>query len=289
MTTTFIGAPRPAAPGILTDPDAPRFPRLRAYRALSRAARRAVLSFGLSFWLGAVANVLLLLTTLYLWKTIIAHATHMSGWTWPTMRSYLAVTFTASGLVGMSSDFRMAFRILDGTVATDLAKPVDYQMARMSETLGLGVIELLTGICTSVLTVSFFGGLRLPPLYLVPAFLLSIGVVLPLKWAVTYTCSLACFWTHNYLGVTWARQAITALMSGAMIPLALLPAWLRIPAEGLPFQGMASTPGLIFADRLHGVTLLGAIALQYGWAVVAFIGSRWLWGRASRQLTVHGG
>lgn len=281
-----LGPSRPGSWGPATlSPKA----KLRAYRSLARAARRAVLTFGLSFWLGAVANVLLLMTTLYLWRTILAHATHMSGWTWPTMRSYLCVTFVATNLVGMSSDFRMAFRILDGTVATDLAKPVDYQLARMAETMGLGLLELATGVVTSVATVELFGGLRLPPASLWPAFALSLAVVLPLKWAITYTGSLACFWTHNYLGVSWARQAIIALLSGAMIPLALLPFWLRWPAEALPFEGLASTPGLVFAGRLHGAALFGGIALQYGWAVAAFFGSRWLWGRASRQLTVHGG
>jgi ABC-2 type transport system permease protein len=284
--TAVVAGARRAPDG--TIPASPRS-RLRAYRSLARASRRGVLSFGLSFWLGQLANILLLLTTLYLWRAILLHANHMKGWTWPEMRGYLAATFVAGSLVGFSSDLRMAFRIQDGTVAIDLSKPVDYQLARLAETLGLALLELATGLLIAFAVTTSFGGVAWPPALDLALFLLSLAAVVPLKWAVTYIGTLACFWTHNYLGVTWARQAITALLSGAMIPLALLPVWIRLPADVLPFQGMASTPGLIFSGRLHGWPLSQALALQYGWVIAAFWGSRWLWARASRQLTVHGG
>ncbi|HET9059048.1 MAG TPA: ABC-2 family transporter protein [Acidimicrobiales bacterium] len=267
----------------------PRPASWRTYAAMARAARRSVLNFALSFWLGIAMSVFLLLTTLYLWRTILAHAHNMGGWTWTTMRSYIAVTFVASTLVSMSAEWQMAGRILDGSVAIDLTRPVDYQLARLAESLGLGVAELATGVAISVLTVMAFGGLRLPPAYLWPAFLVSMAAVLPLKWTATYVVTLLCFWTHNYLGLSWARQAITALLSGAMIPLSLLPVWLKDPAQVLPFQGMASTPGLIFAGRLHGGSLVEGLVVQWAWVIGGLLLTRLAWSRASRRLTVHGG
>jgi ABC-2 type transport system permease protein len=281
----------PAGALLLDRQDAvqPRRAGWRTYAAMARAARRSVLNFALSFWLGIAMNIFLLLTTLYLWRTILAHAHNMSGWTWTTMRSYLAVTFVASTLVSLSAEWQMAGRILDGSVAIDLTRPVDYQLARLSETVGLGVAELASGVAISVITVMVFGGLRLPPAYLWPAFLLSMAAVLPLKWTATYVVTLLCFWTHNYLGLSWARQAITALLSGAMIPLSLLPAWLREPAQVLPFQGMASTPGLVFAGRLHGGSLVEGLLVQWAWVLGGLLLTRLAWAKASRRLTVHGG
>jgi ABC-2 type transport system permease protein len=263
--------------------------QVRLYTALARAAFRTMISFPVGLIFGTLANVMVLLTTLYLWRAILSHGSHMGGWTWPAMRSYLVVTFVAGSLVGMSSDYRGAVRILEGDIAIDMARPADYQLVRLAESSGLAVVEATIAIVVGVSVVELFGGLQLPSGGRAVLFAASMLAVFPLKWASAYVANLACFWTHNYMGVSWARQAIIALLSGAMIPLALLPAWLRVPAEWMPFQGMASTPGLVFTGRIRGTTMVGDVALQYGWAVVAFVVTRALWTRASRQLTVHGG
>lgn len=260
-----------------------------AYRALAGAALRSLLAYRLQFLLGLLGGVFVLLSLLYLWRTIIEGGLRPAGLTWPQMKLYLLVGFLANTVVSTYTDWRMASRIRDGAVAIDLTKPVDYQRARFAEATGFAVIELGAGIAVCGLALLVFGGVPLPSGATAAVFVVSLLLIVPLKFSVVYLSTLLCFWTQNYMGVSWARLALMSLFSGALIPIALFPGWLQAIADALPFQAMASTPALIALDRLHGRELWRHLAAQAGWTVGLWYAARAAWTTSSRRLTVHGG
>lgn len=109
------------------------------------------------------------------------------------------------------------------------------------------------------------------------------------RFGVVYASGLLTFWTQNYVGVQAARIALVTFLSGAFVPLGLLPEWLRWLANVLPFAGMASTPALVYVGHLTGRAAVTAVAVQAAWSVALWAAARAFWQRASRQLTVHGG
>ncbi len=283
MTLVEPAARRRVAPEPLAPSSA------RAYRALLVAAFRSLLAYRMQFLMGTLASVFALLSMLYLWRTIIAGGFSPVGFSWPQMKAYLLVAFLANTVVSMSTDYRMAGRIRDGMVAIDLTKPVDYQRARFAEALGFACFEVMVGVIVGVVAVAAFGGVPVPPAPMLMAFLFSAALVVPLKFSLVYITGLACFWTQNYMGIHWARLALMQLFSGALVPLALFPDWLRWTAEALPFQGMVYTPALIFLNELDGRELLLRLGVQLGWVIALWYGARLAWRSASKRLTVHGG
>ncbi|MDP9418152.1 MAG: ABC-2 family transporter protein [Actinomycetota bacterium] len=281
------GTASPSAPWRTADPRATS--SRRAYRALAVAAFRSLMAYRLQFTLGLLGSVFTLLSMLYLWRTILKGGHAPAGFGWPQMKAYLLVAFLANAVVSAYTDYRMASRIRDGLVAVDLTKPVDYQRARFAEALGYAVFEVAVGLGVVAAAVAVFGAVPLPPAPMLALFLISAVLVVPLKFSLVYISALACFWTQNYMGVHWARLALMQLFSGAMVPLALFPDWLRWIAEALPFQGMVYTPALIFIDRLHGPELWLRLAVQAGWAIALWYGAQLAWDSALRRLTVHGG
>jgi ABC-2 type transport system permease protein len=137
--------------------------------------------------------------------------------------------------------------------------------------------------------VAFGGAPDLPAGPELGLFVASMVLLVPLKFIVVYVSTLACFWTQNFVGVLWARQAITGLLSGALVPLAYFPGWLATAAQWSPFAGLTSTPALIFVGQASGRHALLLVAVQLGWLVLLWYTARALFGRALRQLTVHGG
>jgi ABC-2 type transport system permease protein len=246
---------------------------LRPYLALARAVALSALTYRTSFLLSLGGIVFQLVSLLAVWRVLLAESS-VSGFDWPHMRAYLLVAFASGALVSVFADFRMASRIQSGLVALDLVKPVDYQRARFAETL----VSLLIG-----------GGLRLPPTPELALFIASMVLLVPLKFLVVYVSTLACFWTQNFIGVLWARQAITSLLSGALIPLVYLPSWLATLARWSPFAGLTSTPALIFIGQAHGRQALLLVGVQLLWVLVLWFGARGIWRAALRQLTVNGG
>jgi ABC-2 type transport system permease protein len=276
-----------AAPGALGGPVGARA-RLAPYRAISAATLRSVLAYRLQFGLSLLSVLFQLAAMLAVWHALLAQRA-VAGFTWPQMQAYLLVAFSAGGVVSNLADFRVSYRIRTGQVALDLVKPVDYQSARLAETLGSLLAEL--ACIALVWVVMLAAGLRFtpPPAGYLALFAVSFALVVLLKFSVVYLTGLLCFWTKNYTGVYWARLAVTSLLSGAVVPLSLLPHWLGSTAQWLPFAGTASTPGLILIGDATGGYAARLVAVQLVWAVGLWFGARLAWRGAVRQLTIHGG
>ncbi|WP_220457974.1 MULTISPECIES: ABC-2 family transporter protein [unclassified Actinotalea] len=269
-------------------PDGARVP-LGAYRALAGTAFKSLLAYRLQFFLGLLGNLFLLLSLFYLWRTILREGQQPLGFTWPDMKAYLLIGFVSGTVVSTYTDWRMAQRIQDGSVAVDLTKPVDYQRARLAEALGFAAFELVACALVAVGALAVFGGVAVPPPGTLALFVVSILAVVPLKFTIVYMSGLLCFWTQSYMGVSWARLALQQLFSGAMVPLAFFPDWLRVIAEVLPFQAMAYTPAMLYLGRLEGAELWWRLGGQLGWTLLLWWAARAAWRAASRRLTVHGG
>ena len=261
---------------------------MRGYRALVRATARAALAYRLNLLLGLGAVIVQLVALLAVWRVVLAQSS-VHGFTWPQMRAYLLVAFAAGTVVSLMGDFRMAFRILDGDVALDLVKPVDYQKARLAEAIGgLWIEVILIGVVVGV-TLAVTGGVDTPAGPAFALFAVSMLLLVPLKFLIVYVSTLTCFWTQNFIGVQWARLAVVNLFSGALIPLAFLPGWLATVAQWSPFGGLTSTPALIFLGRIGVGDGLRLVAVQLGWVVVLWFGARLVWRAGLRRLTVNGG
>jgi ABC-2 type transport system permease protein len=261
----------------------------RAYRKLASVALQQTIAYRAGFFLGLLGPMFFMVAMLYLWRSLLGNGAR-AGFSWGEMRGYLVVAFICGNLVSMWTDFSISNRIRDGSVALDLAKPIDYQRARLAETLGVAVFELSSALLVGGVAVAIFG---LPELehrtWSVLLFPLSLLLVIPLKFCISYVTGLACFWTQNYFGVSMARQAVTNLLSGALAPLVFFPGWFQTLAAWLPFRAIASTPALILLGKKTGMDAVLLVAEQAGWVVVLVLGSRFIFSLAIRKLTVQGG
>jgi ABC-2 type transport system permease protein len=261
---------------------------VRAYLALARAVALSALTYRTNFLLGLGGVFFQLVALLAVWRVLLSESA-VQGFTWPQMRAYLLVAFAAGTLVSLLGDFRMAHRIQSGLVALDIVKPIDYQRARFAETLGGVWIEVLLVAVVGGVTLAVTGGVDPPAAPALALFGVSMLLLIPLKFLIVYVSTLACFWTQSYIGVQWARVAVTNLLSGALIPLAFLPSWLATAAQWSPFAGLTSTPALIFIGRVDAWHGLALVAVQLSWVIVLWFGARLIWRAAVRQLTVNGG
>jgi ABC-2 type transport system permease protein len=249
---------------------------------------RSVLTYRASYVLGYFGVVFQIGAMFALWRVLLEGG-GLEGFTWDQMQAYLLVVFVTSALVGSLGDWSMASRILDGMVAVDLTRPMDYQYARFAETLGRCGVEAMTA-GTVALGYVLVTDAALPASAQAAAlFAVSLVVVVPLKFTVIYSSTLLCFWTQNYLGLMWARTALLTLLSGALVPLVFLPDWLQAVAAVLPFVGMTATPAGLYLGRLTGVEAAVALAAQIGWTIGLWLLARGAFARAVRQVTVNGG
>ncbi|GII80095.1 ABC transporter permease [Sphaerisporangium rufum] len=258
---------------------------MKVYLAIARVTARSVLAYRGAYALGIAGSCFQLLATTALWTALLAGGASIGGFDLPEMKAYLLVGF-ATGLIGtLVGDWVLANRIRDGQVALDLVKPIDTQKVFFAQNCGGLGLEIVFIAVVSGVFVLLAGPMPGPADGWL--FAASLAFVLPIRFGITFLTTMLVFWTENHHGVVWARDGVAAVLSGAIVPLAMMPGWLQSAAAVLPFAGLTSTPALIYLGKAPNPGLL--IAIQAGWAVALWYLARFAFRGASRQITIHGG
>jgi ABC-2 type transport system permease protein len=79
------------------------------------------------------------------------------------------------------------------------------------------------------------------------------------------------------------------LFGGALVPLSLVPGWLRGIVLVLPFQGLAYTPISIYIGTIQGEAIWWALLHQLVWSAVLLGLTRLLWLRGFKRIVIQGG
>jgi ABC-2 type transport system permease protein len=256
--------------------------------ALARLTFRRRVAYRVNWLFTVVIGGGGMLASLVLWEHLLAGGS-MAGYDWNAMRAYLILGFVTMTVAIGGADMDIADRILDGLVAIDLTKPVDFQRARAAEYIG-SVLAAVPGALFGVAAAALFVGFPAPATPMAGVLTaVSLVLALPLSFCVVFLGVITCFWVRRYLGIMWAREAVTMFFSGMLVPLAFFPEPLRIIAWCLPFAHFTTTPTGIYLGRYDTAASLGLLAAQAAWVAALWWSARFLWRRAVRQVTVHGG
>lgn len=267
----------------------PRRSSVRKYVSLAKMTLAQTIAYPRALLLRLLTQVFAAVALFALWQAIADHGGGLGDYTLAEIKAYVSIALLTN-MVMTFAEWRVAWLVRDGSIAMELLKPLDFQRARLAETLGSGVFESVVAAAIIGLFGLVYGGIALPHAPVVwPLVLVSLLLSLLIKFGIIYLTGLLCFWTSSALGMTWMRIAIMNLLSGALIPLTFFPPWLRVVAFILPFQGIVYIPASLYLGRSQGQAALQLVGLQVLWVVVLWACGRALWSRAVRQVTIHGG
>jgi ABC-2 type transport system permease protein len=118
-------------------------------------------------------------------------------------------------------------------------------------------------------------------------FLVSLLLSIAVATAVDFLFALLVIRApENLWSFRMARDSVVPLVSGSVIPLALLPWSLGDALAWSPFASMVSAPLRIYTGDGPIARLL---LLQAGWAVVLWVGTRAAWRKAAPRMVSFGG
>jgi ABC-2 type transport system permease protein len=278
---TFV---RPSASGLRA--------ALSRYYGIALASFKEKLVYRFEFVSALLASLMTAALQYYLWTAIEAGAVGpVAG---GSLVTYVVLgqvfSFTRVGAVQRRVLYRVSGGIASGGIATDLARPVDYQVLQFGESLGLFVAEtLLNSLPAYALTLLLF---RIEPPASAEAalgFAASLLAGFLLSFSFNFLLMLASFWTYSVRGIMRAQKAVLDLFGGALVPLSLFPEWLRAAALALPFQGLAYTPLSIYTGAIQGDDIWRALLVQLAWAAALIGLTRLIWLRGYRRIVIQGG
>jgi ABC-2 type transport system permease protein len=224
------------------------------------------------------------------WSSAYAGRDEIAGYTHRDMRTYVLLAYAINALVGWRVGSQMIARVRTGEIVIDMIRPLNYRTAQLAVAAGNGVVEgaisfgIAIGLGLLVFDISPPDGVLAGTVFVTSVLLGFVTKVL-----VIFLITLLTFWTLQGAGLMWAQQSVIAILSGTLVPLALLPGWIRAVAEVLPLRGIVATPVSIYLGTAEGWALAGLVALQVAWLAVLWWVTDKAWVRAFRAVEIQGG
>ncbi len=206
------------------------------------------------------------------------------------MFPYLLMAYCVSYALSVGIEWRVGSRIRSGLIATDLLKPMDFQLSQaiqcLSDCLFNGTLGLLVFVCGYL----FLGRDVFPASWeafglFLPSFILAFFVM----YGICFIFVQGIFYTYAFYGVLTARGSLHLTFSGISAPLTLYPPFLKTIADWLPFKHTIYTPIAIYMGWAQGSEALLLLGQQAAWTLGLFLVGRFLMNKALKQLEVQGG
>lgn len=265
----------------------------RKYAAVLALGVQDTFVYRWNFVLRILASVVPLLGTIFIWRAVFAsRGTPIAGYDAAEMIFYFLLTMLVENLVTPTEDeFRIAAEIRDGQISALIIKPLNHLAYRTSLFLSYralyGVVILPV---IALIFLWFHEYLRLPREFLTwPAFLASMIMAAMIQFFLAYTLAMLAFWILEISTVVFIFYSFEYLLSGALFPLDIMPAWFQGFVHWSPFTYELFFPVQVYLERVQGAALAEGLAIQFGWMLVMFALARLLWSLGVRKYQAVGG
>src|SRR3954452_14272028 len=208
---------------------------------------------------GVFTNTIFGFLQAYILLALYRHRTDVDGFDAADAVTYVWLAQSMIMTVYIFSWWELAWRIRDGSIATDLLRPLDPQRYWLAYDLGRAPYHfLLRGVPPFILG-AFVFELRTPSPLDFAVFFVSIVLAVVVSLGFRFLYNSAAFWLVDYRGVITLSIVVSLFFSGMVLPLAFFPEWLRALAHALPFASMLQVPIDVYLGKHYGLALPGVL------------------------------
>jgi ABC-type uncharacterized transport system permease subunit len=226
------------------------------------------------------------LVLLSIWRSIFDARPDASPIPLAALLTYTVVSESFAGALAVRTP--LGESIWQGTLVHYFLRPAGVVRQLAAEMSGQLLIDFALFSLPLLLVASQLGVSVLPASPLAAAlFGVSLVLALAVGMALEFLFgALSLIWEQPIWMIENVRRALSGILSGAFIPLAILPFGLGELFEWLPFASTAWAPLAIYTGIGDPLPLL---ALQLGWAIVLWPCTLALWSWKREKVVIHGG
>lgn len=263
---------------------------LRAQAALFVRATRTSFAYKPAMLLGMLTVSIGYVVPMLVWRYVYAERGQTLAMPSQQLFPYLLLAASLNFCFLLGVEWRVGQRIRMGLIATDLLRPVDFQLTQLTQALSDLLLNVTTVLPFIGLAYALWGEAALPhDLRAFLGFLVSAFLALLIHFAMSFIFVQTAFVTFSNYGIFVARNALQQAFSGISAPLVLFPPALRGVAESLPFCHTIHTPVSIYLGAISGAALGESLLVQAAWAFGLLLLGRSLLKISLRYLEIQGG
>jgi ABC-2 type transport system permease protein len=239
------------------------------------------------YMIGMVAEPVIYLVV---WQTVAAQqGGSVAGITAGQFAAYYIVWTLVRNINIVFTPYGWEERIREGQLSAQLLRPLFPIVEDLGFFLGWKPVVILLWLPIAIfLSLVFHPVLNPTPLAVVVFAVSLLGAYL-IRSLNQSSVGLVTFWTTRVGPIFELYIAVELLLSGRLVPMALMPDWVQAIANVLPFQWTFGFPIEALVGNLSTEQLLAGLAMQLLWIVIGSVIVRIVWRFAIRRYSAVAG
>lgn len=236
------------------------------------------------------SNLIMMMATVFLWKTAFNGIDSVSGVNESQMVTYAILSSILSSIFSFEVEATLNENIREGNIAIDLLKPINLIGKYFAQDIGGFITNLVNKLLPLTVIVLLFIKI-LPPVNFIYSVLFGFSLVLCylLLWSMDAIFGIMTFWLMDIGNLVGIKNVFIKLLSGSVIPIWFFPNWLQNILSFLPFQYTYQTCLSIYIGKLSIIQAIEAICIQGIWVFLLMMIVHLLWKKARKSVQVQGG
>ncbi len=263
---------------------------LKSYYLVGRNTWDETVSYRLNFMVWRLRVVLQLLTTYFLWFTILPSGKYFAGYNQSMMLTYILGTAILSAFILSTRTSSVAEDITQGTLSNYLIRPLNYFWYYFSRDLGDKAMNIVFSIGEISVIVLFFH----PPFYIqtniiyLVVFFISLIFAIVLNFFFNMILSFIGFWSNEVWAPRFIFYILLTFFAGGLFPLDILPRPLFIFFQLLPFPYLLYTPMKLYLGTLNINQSFLSLLIGGLWTIGTWIIAKHIWRKGLKLYGAEG-
>lgn len=263
---------------------------VRLYRTLMRTAVIEQLQYRAANYFYMIGMVAEPVVYLVVWSTIArTSGGDVEGYTPGTFAAYYIVWTLVRNMNIVFTPYGWEERVKQGQLAGQLLQPLHPIHHDLGSFAGWKVVVIVLWLpIAAVLTLAFHPTLD-PSLLQCIAFFFAIWGAYLIRSLLLWVLGMVTFWTTRVSALYEAYFVAELLLSGRLVPMALMPHWVQVVAGVLPFQWTFGFPITSLVGPIDDGELLAGLGAQLVWIAIGALLVRVVWRAGIRRFSAVGG
>lgn len=225
---------------------------------------------------------------LIVWRTVAEQAGPINGYGVEQFTSYYIVWTLVRVFNLALSPGAWDWWVRSGRIANDLLHPVNPYPRQIAGMAGAKVVWIALWIPVAVFLTILFRPDFSPNLLEGSVFLVAAWAGYVIRFNILWVLGLISFWTTRAQALIEVVIAMELLLSGRLVPMAIMPEWVQRVSAVLPFKWSFEFPIEILIGQLSTSEIWRGLAMQAGWTALTLAAIALVWRKAIRKFTAVG-
>jgi ABC-2 type transport system permease protein len=239
------------------------------------------------YMIGMVAEPVIYLVV---WGTIAdERGGEVAGYTAGAFAAYYIVWTLVRNINIVFTPYGWEYRIREGQLSGQLLKPVHPIHYDLGWFAGNKVVVIVLWLPIAVVLSLIFHPELDPTRPQVAVFIVAVWGAYVLRSLYMWLLGMVTFWTTRVSAVFELVWVTEMLLSGRIVPMALLPGWARALSWLLPFRWTFGFPITALVGPVTNDQLAVGLLMQLAWILAFAVAVRGFWRTSVRHFTAVGG